>query len=93
MCFGIARNFLTIFLAHSSNECVLYLSCNLFAINQYRFVAIFYCNFHFPNSQSHPGYFHQKSNRVITFGNVITILLLLCSFLYVFILIKNQLRE
>ena len=29
-CFGIARNFSTIFSTHSSNECVLCLSCDLF---------------------------------------------------------------
>ena len=60
-----------------------------FAMNQHR-VILFFCNFYFQKYQSHPGYFHQKSNRVIICWNVVPILLLQHLFFCAFVLIGKS---
>ena len=83
-CLGIARNFFIMFLTHSSSEYffICYIIC--LAMNQYRFIFIFCCNFHFPKYQSHPDYFDQKSGRVVICRNVVPILPLRYLSLYTF---------
>ena len=60
MCPGIARNFFTIFLAHSSSEYILYLSYDLFCDRQVSFYINFLLQFSFSELSVTSGLFLLK---------------------------------
>ena len=59
-CLGTARNFSTIFSAHSSNECILYLSCDLFYDEPASFCINFLLQFSFSEVSITSGLFLSK---------------------------------
>ena len=59
-CFGIARNFFTIFSVYSSNECILYLSYNLFCDGPASFCINFLLQFSFSEISITSGLFLSK---------------------------------
>ena len=62
---------------------VCYMIC--LAMNQHRFMLIFYGNFRFPKCQSHLDYLYQKSIHVVTFGNAVPIVSLQYPIFYAFV--------
>ena len=59
-CLGTARNSFTIFSAHSSSECILYLSCDLFCDGPVSFCINFLLQLSFPEVSITSGLFSSK---------------------------------